>query len=325
MKTYPARTRSAGAIKKDNPYDKDPERYKTITSLSIESKKHLMRLLQRAKRIRDSLKIIDFLSKNSVNYVVFKGLTLYYLDKDRKFYDMDIFVEHKDVKKVVKMLENKFNYAANKAELNYFKQGIGFHIELKHADMLPVEVHYFLFDSSLIDNDKAPILDDKQYIIINRTRIPCMSKEMQLINIFLHNVYNHGFIVDYKKWLDDVLHMVDNDLDWDNFLDLAKRLDASEIIFRTIRILNLFNKKNLKIPKHVMEELHKDSSSISLFMTYRLEKFFYKNYPVNIEEILKDTKNLDWKIKYSGLLLSASSLGFRKVIYLNTWKKNDKR
>jgi len=296
-------------------------------NLNEKSKQRFDDFIQK-KRIKDSLEVIDFLNKNKINYIVLKGLTLWYFNRKRGFGDLDILVDKKDVKNVTELLKNKlnYNYFNNYNELRLAKKynfNIGKHIEMYKPNHIFIEVHYDLANSSLFNIKRLEILHNKYYFIINKTKIPSLTPELHLITIMIHNI-GHLFLVDFEKWQNDTNLIINNrKINWNKFIEIINHQKWSALFYRAIKILNSINNKKVNISKKVIKNIYKNSSKIKLFLT----KDFDINFPKKMLIIFKKTR--DSKFYYTAWILWINllfSFGFNKeflkVLYYRGWVQN---
>lgn len=290
-------------LMKANP---DPEFIKN--NLSKEARKQL-RILKHEKRIRDSLKIIDFLNKCKINYVVIKGITLSFYDPSREYKDLDILVAKNDVEKTAKLLISGHGYEYYRtAEMDSLKSGKlkNMHdIALVHKAMIPVEIHYKLVN--YLDQNRLNLLSEKIFLKLKNVRIPCQSKELQLLEVLLHNVYHHFFICDMEKWIKDLNIIIANyDINWNKFIKMLDMLDQRELAYLTLKFL-MGNKAKLMLDRAILGKMRPASrisylkKSIFIWLLYLLRdrlfppsdilykrfgirpdsKLFFLSYPAN--------------------------------------------
>lgn len=240
-----------GSLMKQNP---NPEYIRK--NLSESAKKKLERIF-REKRIRDTLRIISLLNSRGMDFVVLKGITLSYFDRGRDFVDLDILVDRKDVEAVGGLLAREFGYHyARPEELRSLARGDDnrHDVSLHHSHMLPVEVHYKLFN--YMPDEGLHLLSDKAFLDMDGVRIPCLRKELQLLEVLLHNAFHHMFICDREKWAGDINIVVgNNDIDWAGFADLARRINHAEVVYLTAGLLRTFRKAKVRMPDRAMRML----------------------------------------------------------------------
>jgi hypothetical protein len=270
------------------------------------------------KRITDSLKIIELFNKNKINFVVLKGLTIQYFNKKRRFDDLDIYVPQGNFERAAALMETLgFSPVQDDMEKKQRAGGILHHVLFHKANRINVELHYRLFYNTSIIEKKLPVMKEKQFLEIDGIKVPCLQKELQLLGIFLHNFYNHGFLEYYGKMFVDTECLLQNyDMDWNKFLLYVRKTGYHELLFSIINLLNAFNGKKLHIPVFVVDELRRNSSVIRLQLTKRMgKKIFYRyceigKLPPSSEKADLMTI-LDWEIKYYLLF----SLGFRSDFF----------
>lgn len=294
-------------------------REKINNQLNPAIKEKIRRQLQDT-RIKDSLALIDLFNSRSVRYVVLKGVTLQCFNNNRTFYDLDIFVPKTDFEKAKALLEIS-GYSPKRQDVEKYEKNTGFHIEYNRPDHLQVELHYRLFQCSSLDENNVPLMEERCFLAISGIRVPCLSKELQLLEVFLHYFYNHGFLGFYTKWFEDIEAVIlHQDIDWTRFLVLAKKTGCCELLYRILFFLEEFNGKTSAMPPHVRRELRKNSSGTRLFLTAPFDRNFLHEYRelerIAIpEERARRRSRLDWKIKYSLLV----SLGFRPDFFRLLW------
>jgi hypothetical protein len=270
------------------------------------------------KRILDCLKIIELLNKNKINFVVLKGLTIQYFNKNRRFDDLDIYVPQGNFERATALMERLgFSPIQDDMEKKQRGSGISHHVLFHKANQIDVELHYRLFHNTSIIEKKLPVMEEKQFLEIDGIKVPCLRKELQLLGIFLHNFYNHGFLEYYGKMFEDTECLLQNyDMDWNTFLLYVRKTGYHELLFTIINLLNVFNRKKLRIPDFVVQELRRNSSVIRLQLTKRMEINFFCRY-CEIEKLPSSSEKadltalLDWEIKYYLLF----SLGLRSDFF----------
>ena len=238
--------------------------------LSDKSKRKLREQI-REKRIRDNIKIIEYLNQKKIDYAILKGISLWYFDRDRDFDDIDILVDRKDAEKVATMLIKDFDYHYERPEeLDFLRdpdQNNAHDISILAPKMTPVEIHYRMFN--YLDQHNLDLMGNKLFIELDGVKIPCQSKELQLLETFLHNVYHHFFICDRKKWVNDLSIIIENyDIDWDKFIGMLDDLKQKEVIYLTVKMLDL------KLPSNIMERLRPSS----LFSYFKKPVFIWTAY-----------------------------------------------
>lgn len=202
--------------------------------------KLLLREQVREKRVKDTLKIMKCLNAEKINYIILKGISLWYFDRGRDFEDIDILVAPEDVEKVADILNQKFGYQYKRPkELDFLrnpKQNNAHDVSIVTPKMTPVEIHYRMFN--YLDQHKLSLMSDKLFLEFDGTEIPCHSKELQLLEAVLHHVYNDFFICDRKKWVNDINLIINNyDIDWKKFIRMAEELRQKEVIYLTMKML----------------------------------------------------------------------------------------
>jgi hypothetical protein len=225
-------------------------------NLSESSKKSFAALIQK-RRIAQALKVIGFLNRRGVDFMVLKGVTLSRFDRMRHFDDLDILVDRMDVEAVGGMLAKEFGYYyARPEELVSLGRGDDncHDVSLHHAHMLPVEVHFRLFNYTR-DEFLRPLCG-KEFLEFEGVRIPALRKELQLLEVLLHNALHHMFICDQEKWARDINIVVDNnDIDWIEFAALSRSINHSEVAFLTSCLLRSCTKTKARIPDEAMRAL----------------------------------------------------------------------
>ena len=285
--------------------------------MSLSTKEQFSKKIQE-KRITDSLKIIELFNNNKINFVVLKGLTIQYFNKNRRFNDLDIYVPQGNYGRAAALLETLgFSPILDNGGKKQHGAGISHHILFRKANRIDVELHYRLVYNSSIIEKKLPVMKEKQFLEIDGIKVPCLRKELQLLGIFLHNFYNHGFLEYYGKMFVDTECLLQNyDMDWNKFLLYVGKTGYHELLFSIINLLNAFNGKNLRIPDFVFDELRWNSSVIRLQLTKRMGKKIFYRY-CEIEKLAPSSEKadlmaiLDWEIKYYLLF----SLGFRSDFF----------
>jgi len=278
------------------------------------------------KKVKDCLEIIDFLNKNNIDYVVLKGLTLKHFNKKRTFGDLDIFVDKRDVKKIIKLLTKKFNYTYDIDYFNYIKK-INFkndhHIQLKHTRKICIEVHYLLSDYSTLDTKSLNMLSNKIFFNINGIKIPYLSPELQLLVVTLHNAYQHVFLTNYQKWLDDTNIILNSyKINWSKFIKIISKLGYSELTYRSFILLNNFNKSKI-IPLNILRKIYLLSSKWRLFLTRKFDiNFFKKNKSLLNKIILSEKKKYEWRLKNVLLFNLGFNKQFLNMIYYDIFFKH---
>lgn len=297
-------------------------REKITSQLNPALREKILRHLQDT-RIQESLALIDLFNSRSVRFVVLKGVTLQCFNKDRTFYDLDIFVPRTDFEKAMVLLEIA-GYSPKRTDSEKYRRNTGFHIEYNKPDHIQVELHYRLFQCSTLDENELPLMEERCFLAISKTRVPCLSGELQLLEVFLHYFYNHGFLMFSTKWFEDIETVIRyQDIDWTRFLVLAKKTGCCELLCRILYFLEEFNGKPSAMPPQVRSELRKNSSGTRLFLTAPFDRNFLHEYRklerIAIpEEKARRRSRLDWKIKYSLLL----SLGLRPDFFRLLWFYN---
>ncbi|MBN1169647.1 nucleotidyltransferase family protein [Candidatus Micrarchaeota archaeon] len=219
--------------------------------LSDKTKKKLREQIMK-KRITDNLKIIKYLNQKKIDYLVLKGISLWYFDRGRDFEDLDILVDPEDVEKTATFLIRDFGYRYDRLEeLDFLRnpeQNHAHDVSIIAPKMIPIEIHYRMFN--YLDQHSLPLMADKVFLDYEGVKIPCQSKELQLLEAFLHNVYHHFFICDRKKWINDLNIIIGNyNIDWDKFLWILAELKQKEVIYLTVKMLNP------KMPPQVLKRL----------------------------------------------------------------------
>ena len=204
--------------------------------------KILLREQKREKNVKDSLKIIKSLNEKKIDYIVLKGITLWYFDHGRDFEDIDILVAPEDVEKVANILNKKFGYEYDRLEeLDFLKdpnQSHAHDVTMLAPNLIPVEIHYRMFN--YLDQHNLDLMSNKVFLNLDHVKIPCQSKELQLFEAFLHNVYHHFFICDKIKWINDLNIIIHNyDIDWDKFLQMIDNSNQKELIYLTVKMLGI--------------------------------------------------------------------------------------
>jgi predicted MarR family transcription regulator len=239
------------SLMKTNP---DPEFVRA--NLSETSKRRFAALVQE-RRIAQTLRVLGFLNRRGVDFAVLKGVTLARFDRARDFADLDILVDRKDVEAVGGMLEKEFGYFYSRPqELESLARGDdGCHdVSLHHSHMLPIELHFRLFNYT--PEGALHPLSGKVILEMDGVRVPALRKELQLLEVLLHNALHHMFICDREKWARDINILVDNyDIDWEGFADIARSINHSEVAYLTARLLRSFRKTKARIPGSAMRML----------------------------------------------------------------------
>jgi hypothetical protein len=233
----------------------DPRQILLKNGLDKQVKQGLARYMQKI-HIRDTLRLIVFLNKAGVDYVVLKGITLTYYDLSRKYWDVDILVSKNDAEEVANLLIKEFNYFyARPEQLKFLKDpnlSNAHDIALANSRLIPVEIHYRLFN--YLPHDESRLLADKSYLVMDNVKIPCQSKEMQLLVVLLHNIYHHFFVFcDQKKWIGDINIIVKNyHIDWVTFARMLDGLGQKEIVYLALRVLSRNPEARLELPPAAM-------------------------------------------------------------------------
>jgi hypothetical protein len=209
--------------------------------LSDKAKKRMAEKI-REQKIKDNLAIIKLLNKEKIDYVILKGISLWYFNRNRDFDDLDILVGRNDVEKVANLLNKEFNYKYERPEeLDFVKkleQKNVHDITMRAPKMIPVEIHYRIFN--YLDQHNLALMSDKVILELDGVNLPCQSKELQLLEAFLHNIYHHFFVCDMQKWVTDINIILDNyDIDWKKFIQIANELKQKEVIHLTIKLLKV--------------------------------------------------------------------------------------
>jgi len=273
------------------------------------------------KRITESLAIIDQFNRNSINFVVLKGLTLQFFDKNRVFFDLDIFVPQTDFEKA-KALLVFLGYMPEEYDLENYRETSEKHIRYNKSGKILVELHYRLFGNSSIDETDLPLIDEKYYLDISGISVPSLSPELSLLEVFLHNFYHHRFVDFDKKWYNDIETVIINqNVDWKKFLTFARRTGCCELIYKILSFLEYFNGKKSAMPRIVRQELLNNSSAIRLFLTYSFDNQLFNEYKeikkITIpEKITQEKLLLDSKIRLS-LIFSLES---KKEFFNSTYQ-----
>jgi len=285
--------------------------------MSTPAKEQFRKRIQE-KRRRDSLEIIELLNKNKINFIVLKGLTLQYFNEIRRFDDLDIYVPPDDYQKAAALIES-LDFTPLKNETKQKQRGweIPHHIQYHKTNNVRVELHYRLFFNTSGLERKLPVMEEKIFLNIDGIPVPCLSKELQLLTILLHNFFNHGFLDYYRKTFEDTRCLLQNyDMDWNKFLIYVHKTGYHELFYRLIILLNVFYGENLTIPDYVVAELKKNSSDIRLQLTKGNEAAFHNRY-CTLNQIPSENEKgdsmtiLDWTIRYHLLF----SLGFRPEFF----------
>ena len=229
---------------------KHPDNWKD--KLSDEAKRKLAERIKE-KRIKDSVKIIKFLNQKKVDYVVLKGLSLWYFDHGRDFEDIDILLDRDDVEKVANLLNKEFGYTYYRPEqmrfLKDLEQTNNHDVALIAPKMIGVELHYRMLN--YLDQHKLSLMSDRIFLEFDGVKIPCQSKELQLLETFLHNVYLHLLSCDRDKWARDLNILIENyDIDWKKFLRMTDELRQTEVIYLTAKML-----KHVEMPPPVLKRM----------------------------------------------------------------------
>jgi len=243
------------SLMKTNP---DPEFVRANLS---EASKRRFAALVRGRRIAQTLRVIGFLNRRGVDFAVLKGVTLARFDRARDFADLDILVYRRDVEAVGGMLEREFGYFYSRPEeLESLERGDDncHDVSLHHSHMLPIEIHFRLFNYT--PDESLHPLSGKAFMETDGVRIPCLRKELQLLEVLLHNALHHMFICDREKWARDINIVVDNnDIDWEGFAALARSINHSEVAYLTACLLRSFKKTKARIPDEAMHMLEPKS------------------------------------------------------------------
>ncbi len=272
------------------------------------------------KRLKDYIETVDFLNKKGLNFVVLRGLSLFEVQKDRTMFDLDIFAGRNETEKTAEILKNQFGYEYNQDELIDYKLRLGHHITLKHPTRLPIEIHYYLFDFFY---NAQNLLEKKSYINIEGVLIPCLEREMQIVTMLLHPLYNHGFDVDYTRLHNDINSIVGYyQIDWNRFKNIVRELDCEATVFTTIKLSEYFTGKKINFPKDVLSHLEFGSSAIKLYFTKNLKsdledpkkRALLSTQRVRLEKIL--LFNFGFNLRFTKLLSVYLKIPAKKV-YIN--------
>ncbi len=223
--------------------------------LSNKAKKRLRKQVIEQK-IRQNVEIIKYLNLKKIEYVILKGISLWYFDHGRDFEDIDILVDRKDAENVANLFINDFGYSFERPEQLDFlrnpKQNHDHDISMIAPKKMPIEIHYRMFN--YLDQHNLDLISDKVFLELEGTSIPCQSKELQLLEAFLHNIYHHFLICDRKKWANDLRIILENyDIDWDRFLGFVEELEQKEVVYLTGRMLDV------KLPPSIINRLRPKS------------------------------------------------------------------
>ena len=210
------------------------------------------------KRTKDTLSVLDLLNRNDVDYAVLKGISLSYFDRTREFGDLDILVDKDDVEMAADLLIRSFRYRYERPEeLRMLKSpdpGKGHDISLVSEGRIPVEIHYRLFNH--LSTPGLSLLADKSFLEMDGVRFACLNKELQLLEVLMHNVYHHLFLCDNEKWIRDMNIIIRNHpVDWDKFIEILAGLEQTELVHFTFWYLRREGKERLAVPPAVLARL----------------------------------------------------------------------
>ena len=215
--------------------------------------------------LTDLISVINLLENNKIKYLSLKGPDLSYeIYEDiskRISKDLDIYIDSKDLDKLIEIL-NENNYQLIKKDANLTpKQKIKFMKQAHHLSFINnnktlIEVHFRLSYKNFYV-DFLSLFDKQSYIDILNKNIKIMSKE----DNFLYLIF-HGSKHCYKriKWLIDILEIVEKDkLDWEYIYKKANEFNIIPQLVQTKLILedlfynennnNLYNNKFVFIGK----------------------------------------------------------------------------
>lgn len=239
---------------------KNPDPSYVRANLSKSSKEKFAAMVQ-ARRIAQALRIVKFLNSKGVDFVVLKGITLSCYDRSREFADMDILVAPEDVKGVGDMLAGEFGYYYTRPEeLEMLARGDDncHDVSLGHGQMLPIEVHFRLFN--YVPDDPIQPLEGITFLDMDGVRIPSLCSELQVLEVLLHNALHHMFLCDKEKWARDMNLIIDNnEIDWPAFAKLSRRINYSEVAYLTAMFLRSHTKTKARIPDAAMRILRPES------------------------------------------------------------------
>lgn len=225
--------------------------------LEEKARKKLAAVVQE-RRLKETLRVIDFLGKSGLEFAVLKGITLAYFDREREFSDIDILVARNDVEKAGSLLRERFGYRwEREGELDRFRKADdqNMHdITLCGEGLIPVEIHYRMFN--YVPDGGVPVLAGRVFLDMDGVRIPCQANELQLLEVLMHNVYHHFFLCGRDKWVLDINTVIRNRrIDWNAFIRILAGMKQTETAYLAIRILCLGSSTGPDIPAEVVRRL----------------------------------------------------------------------
>jgi hypothetical protein len=244
-------------------------------NLSEKSKMKFKEIMQ-ARRLKQTYDILAFLNEKNVDYVVLKGVTLSHFDKSRNFVDLDILVGKSGARRVADMLIEKYGYAPRNLGYVFSEDAFnGVHdIGLESRSMIPIDVHQKPF--AYADIGELDYLSGRIRLEAGAIMVPALSPEHQLLEVALHNVYNHFFLVDQAKWIRDLNTILENyEIDWDRFSALLVGTRQASVFCLSIMLLNRFNRDKVMLPAPALQKLRSCSPGLRLYMNRQVVLWFY--------------------------------------------------
>ena len=180
------------------------------------------------------------------------------------------------MRRVAGMLMERYGYAVRNLGYVFSDAALnGAHdIGLESRSMIPVDVHKKLF--AYADVGDLGFLPDRIYIQSGPLRVPALSPEHQLLEVALHNVYNHFFLVDQAKWVRDINTVLRNyDIDWDRFSGMLAKSGQSSAFCMAIILLNRFNRDKVAIPGQAFGKLRSLCPGLRLYLDRQVILWFY--------------------------------------------------
>ncbi len=176
-------------------------------------------LFQSSIYFEEIKRVAGLFSRAGINYVILKGLPLHLLlDKKhpRRIYaDCDIIIEKKDILRAKKVFRNE-GYRRVDVSLSKrhkrIKDKISEESFVKNISNYPIifDIHSeaafmmtqlgkleYLYPQKLLDNFSQSLINNRRIVEIEGTKFPLLSREDQIIYLFLH-LFHHNFRGAYR-------------------------------------------------------------------------------------------------------------------------------
>jgi len=221
------------------------------------------------------LKTVNFLQKNNINTISFKGPALAQIAYNditaRQFVDLDLLIEKQDIKKAISVLISN-GYQAEENLEYIIKQESIFHDITVQKNGIDFELHWRLFSNEFqVDFQNIDIAKYLQKITINGSDIYSLDNELLLVYLSIHGA-KHNW--ERLAWLLDIAKIIQNhDINWEKTLDIMHKTKTTYIFLSTLYLCQeLFL---VKLPKDIQNQLNnKKIQQLSI----RQKNYFYQHF-----------------------------------------------